>query len=295
MDLKNLRYFAEVTRHGGFLQASLQIHVSQPALSKAIQQLEEELGAVLLVRSRPGIPARLTPAGELVLHHARALLERSAQLREEVDRLNHLTSGVLRIGLPPLGSIEFIATVLTEFRNRFPRVQLQLLEQGGAELENAVRKGELELALSLRPQDQALDYTLLCEEPLVVALPLSHPLASRNEITPQDLEEQPWIQLEGASLLNRMLQEQIPRWRSTAPDITQSGNQDFCLSLVAAGAGLMVLPRLLAQHHIPPGVKTVPLTGSGLRWQLGIIWRKDAPLSVAAQKWMELTSTIERK
>ena len=129
MDLKNLRYFVEVTEHGSFSKASRTLHVTQSALSKAVQLLEEELGATLLVRSRPGVPSRLTPSGEVVFHHAKGLLSRSKQMLTDVNLLNSLVTGVLQLGLPPLGSTDQVAAVLTEFRRRFPQVELQLREQ----------------------------------------------------------------------------------------------------------------------------------------------------------------------
>ena len=180
MDLKSLRYFVEVAQHGGFLKTSSRIHVTQPALSRAVQQLEEELGARLLVRGRPSVPPSLTPSGELVFHHAKALLERSALMLTDVNRLNGLVTGTLHLGLPPLGGIDQVAAVLAEFRQRFPQVIVQLLEQGGLELEEAVRKGEVELAISLRPVGADLAWHPICEEPLVVVLPPRHPLANRS-------------------------------------------------------------------------------------------------------------------
>ncbi|MEJ2633108.1 MAG: LysR family transcriptional regulator, partial [Acidihalobacter sp.] len=285
MDLKNLRYFVEVAQYGGFLKASRCIHVTQPALSKAVQQLEEELGTLLLIRSRPGVPSRLTPSGELVFFHAKALLERSAQMLNDVSLLNGLATGTLRLGLPPLGSTDQVAMVLTEFQQRFPQVVVQLTEQGGLELEEAVRKGEVELAVSLRPIDADLAWSPICREPLVVMLPPRHPLTNRHRLTLSDLAQQPWIRLEGASILNRRIEECCSSININSLQVAQSANLAFCLSLVAANAGLMVLPRLLAQHHIPPGVETVPLECRELQWQLAVIWRKDAQLSVAAQKW----------
>ncbi|UTH74700.1 LysR family transcriptional regulator [Chromobacterium sp. IIBBL 290-4] len=286
-----MRYFVEVARHGGFLQASRRIHVSQPALSKAIQQLETELGARLLVRSRPGVPARLTPSGELALQHAKALLERSALMQAEVSLLNHQAAGVLRLGLPPLGGISQVAAALTEFQQRYPQVELQLLENGGAELEQAVRQGEAELAVSLQPDSDDLDWHPICAEPLLVALPAGHPLAGHRSLLLSDLAQQPWVRLHGASLLNRRIEQCCPDLDLRRQQVAQSANLAFCLSLIAAGAGLMVLPKPLAQHHIPLGVATVPLDCPQLRWQLAAIWRKDAALSAPARQWLALLAS----
>lgn len=291
MDLKNLRYFVEVTEHGSFSRASHTIHVTQSALSKAVQLLEEELGTTLLVRSRPGVPSRLTPSGEVVFRHAKGLLNRSKQMLTDVNLLNSLVTGVLRLGLPPLGSTDHIAVVLTEFRRRFPQVELQLREQGGQALEEAVRKGEIELAISLRPEGDDLAWLPICEEPLVVVLPPRHPLASRHRLTLPDLAHHPWVQLQGASILNHRIKLCCPALDVSRLQAAKSDNLAFCLSLVAANAGLMVLPRLLAQHHIPPGVEIVPLECAELQWQLVVIWRKNAQLSVAAQQWLELLAT----
>lgn len=295
MDLKNLRYFVGVIEYGSFLKASSRIHVTQPALSKAVQQLEDELGTTLLIRSRPGVPSQLTPAGELVFHHAKALLGRTTQMLTDINLLSGMTSGVLRIGLPPLGSTDQVAALISEFHQRFPQVELQLREQGGLELEEAVRKREVELAISLQPEDDDLAWHLICDEPLVVVLPPRHPLANNHQLTLTDLVQQPWVQLQGASILHRRIEKCCPDLHINGQQVAQSANLAFCLSLVAAGAGLMVLPRLMVQHHIPPGVEIVPLESPDIQWKLVVIWRKDAQLSIAAQKWLELLNGLPKQ
>jgi DNA-binding transcriptional LysR family regulator len=288
MDLKNLRYFVEVAEHGSFLKASSRLHVTQPALSKAVQQLEDELGSTLLIRSRPGVPAQLTPAGELVFQHAKAMLALSAKMLVDVGLLNGMPTGALCLGLPPLGSTDRVAAALTEFRQRFPRVDLRLHEHGGLDLEEAVRKGTVEVAISLRPEENDLAWQPICEESLVAVLPSRLSLAKHSSLTLRDLSREPWIRLQGASILNRRIDRCCEKLGIHGRQETESTNLAFCLSLVAASAGLMILPRLLTLQQLPAGVKTVPLECPDLNWQLVAIWRKDAQLSLAAQKWLDI-------
>ena len=102
MDIRQLRVFVEVVRHGGFSAAARVIHATQPTVSKAVALLEEEVGTPLLERDRNGV--RMTQAGEVVYRRAQAMLVERDDLRAELAELKGLHRGELRLGLPPLGS-----------------------------------------------------------------------------------------------------------------------------------------------------------------------------------------------
>lgn len=287
MNLRNLRYFVAVARHGSFQKAAPRIHLTQPALSKAIQQLEEELDATLLVRSRPGNPASLTPAGELVLRRAERLLSENAAMLDDLARLKRQPQGELRLGLPPLAGIPQVARLLQTFRARYPLVQLRLFERGGCEQEEAVLRGDIEVAICLQPQRPELDSLLICEHPLRFALPLSHPLAGRASLRPAEVADLPWIRLEGASQVNRMAADAWQQAGLVPETYADSGHLGLCLSLVAAGCGLLILP----EPWLPPhsaDIALVPCDDPALSWRLSLIWRRGAALSEPAERWRQL-------
>jgi len=290
MDLRVLRYLSEIVDSGSYARAAERVHVSQPALSKAVRQLEEELDVVLLERGRRGAGLRLTSAGEVVLRHARALLEGRERMELELAGLRGLKGGALHIGLPPLGSAEIFAPVIAAYRERYPDIELHLLERGGEELEQSVRSGELELAATILPVHDDLEVAFVRDDPLVVALPRHHALASRHQLTLNELVSTPFVMFEGGYVLNRLIHEACRDAGFRPREVARIGMPGFGVALVAAGAGLMLLPAVVAARHQVDGVVMVPLSSSSLRWRLVLIWRRGASLSFAAQAMLEMLS-----
>ena len=170
-----MRALVEVVRQGGFSQAAKTIHATQPTVSKAIKQLEDELGMPLL--DRQVYPPRLTEAGEIVYRRALSMLAERDDLRAELDALRGLQRGVLRLGLPRLGSSSLFAPLFARFRSRYPRIEISLVEHGSRRLEEMVMAGEIELAATLRPVPDNFDWQPVAREPLIALMPADHPRA----------------------------------------------------------------------------------------------------------------------
>jgi DNA-binding transcriptional LysR family regulator len=290
MDLRELKYFVEIVDSGSYARAAERVHVSQPALSKAIRQLEHELDVVLLERGRRGVGLRLTSAGEVVLRHARALLEGRERMEVELAGLRGLNGGTLHIGLPPLGSAEIFAPVIARYRERYPNIELHLLERGGEALEQSVRSGELELAATILPVHDDLEVAYVRDDPLVVALPRQHPLAVRKQLVLSELASTPFVMFEGGYVLNRLINDACHEAGFRPQEVARIGMPGFGVALVAAGAGLMLLPAVVAARHQVEGVVMVPLHSTSLRWRLVVIWRRGATLSFAAQAMLKMLS-----
>jgi DNA-binding transcriptional LysR family regulator len=149
MDFRTLRAFVEVVRQGGFSQAAKTVFATQSTVSKAVKQLEEEIGAPLL--ERMGHRTRLTDLGEVVYPRAVRLLADRSDLLAELDELRGLKRGRLRLGLPPVASSSIFAPLLARYRSHYPGIDVRLTEHGGDELMELVRSGDLELAATLIP------------------------------------------------------------------------------------------------------------------------------------------------
>lgn len=288
MDLRALRYFSEIVRYGSFGKAAEGIPLSQPALSKSIHLLEDELGVSLLERGRRGVGVKTTAAGEIVLRHARTMLQERDALVAELDSLRGLKQGKLQIGLPPLGSAEVFARFIADYRERYPAIEVQLREEGSEGLEQAVRSGEIEIAATLLPVRPDLHSLFVIKEPMMLAVPRHHPLARRKRIRIAELNGVPFIVLEGGFVLNRMVRDACAASGFSLLEAARSAQPDFALALVAAGVGVMCLPRLVAERHANDGVRLVQMEGSALDWQVALVWRKGTELSYAATAWLEL-------
>ncbi|MGE8680456.1 MAG: LysR family transcriptional regulator [Achromobacter marplatensis] len=287
MDLRPLRALVEVVRQGGFSQAAKTIYATQPTVSKAVRQLEDELGLPLL--DRQAQPVRLTEAGEIVYRRAVAMLAERDDLYAELDDLKGLKRGVLRLGLPPLGSSSLFAPMFARFRSRYPQIEISLVEHGSRRLEEMVMAGEIELAASLQPVPDNVEWQPVAREPLMALLPADHPFAHAESVGLADLRESPFILFETGFALNRILHDACQRAGFTPAIAARSGQIDFIVALVAAGLGVAFLPRLKARDALPAGVCRVPLRDPGTDWEMVLVWRRGGYLSHAAQAWLALT------
>jgi DNA-binding transcriptional LysR family regulator len=286
MELRTLRAFVEVVRQGTFSSAAKVVFASQSAVSKAVAQLEQELGVLLLKRT--GYSAAMTDAGKIVFRRATAILSQVDDLTTELGELNGLHRGTLRLGLPLVGAHLVFAGWLAEYRNRFPQIHVVLVERGTKRLEEMVLEDELDLAASLLPADERFDRLEVRREPLDVLIAADHPLANCPTLGFADLAQESFV-LYGAGFgLNTMI-VQACKASGFVPQIACHSSQvDLIIGLVAARLGIALIPRAMARLAIEPTVRLVPLDDPNFSWNLSLVWRRDSPLSHAARAWLSL-------
>ena len=288
MDLKVIRYFIEIVDAGGFGKASEKVHLTQPALSKAVRQLEQELDLTLLERGKRGTQVKLTPSGEVVYRHGKDLLAGRQRMLAELTAQRSLTAGELNLGLAPLGSAEIFAPIIAKYRQQYPQIDMHLLVRGGVEQTSAIQKGEIELATGIIDFDDGYDGIRVFNDPMVVVLPKENPLSTRQILSFSDLSADPQVMFETEYTLYQLVLNACRHAGFVPKNITRVSQADFGIALVAAGTGVMVLPRSIARRYSVPGVVNIPLASDELRWELSLFWRKDQVLSFAAQAMIAL-------
>ncbi len=294
MNLRTLRAFVEVVRQGGFSQAAEVVSLTQSTVSKAVKTLEDDLGTPLL--NRICHRSELTAAGAIVYRRALVLLAEHNDLIAEVNDLRGLKGGVLRIGLPPVASGVLFAAMFTEYRARYPNIEIQLIEHGARKLNECLKSGEVDLAalLKMKSFNEEFDYQDVRIEPLVVVMAENHPMAERNSVDIADLADTPFILFEEGFALNTMIQVACDR-KGVTPKVTaRSGQVDFIVDLVSAGLGVAFLPRMLAQKHYHGGIRLVALDEPDTDWYIALAWRKDAHLSPAAGAWLAVARAMRK-
>ena len=289
MEIRTLRAFVEVVRQGGFSQAAKAISATQSTISKAVKQLEDEIGAPLL--DRIGHRSRLTAAGEIVLHRAQRILTEREDLIAELGELRGLKRGTLRLGLPPVGSDVLFAPLFAIYSKRYPGIDIRLVEYGSDRLEEVLMSGEIELAASLLPVPDGFEWQEVKREPLTVLLAADHPLARRRSLDLAALREQPFILFESGFALNRIILDACHR-RGFEPNVAARSSQiDFIVALAATGMGIAFLPRMIAEQRKHRSVARVRLAETDTDWRIAMIWRRGAFLSHAARVWLDLVAT----
>ncbi|WP_112664299.1 LysR family transcriptional regulator [Microvirga flavescens] len=293
MELRTLRAFVEVVRQGGFSQAAKAVFATQPTVSKAVKQLEDELGVPLL--DRIGHRSEMTAAGEIVYRRALAILAERDDLIAELDELRGLKRGVLRLGLPPLGSSTLFAPLFAVYRSRYPGIEIRLVEHGSKRQEEILLAGEIDFAGSLLPVSDEFEAQAVRREPLMALLPSGHPVAKGRKISLADLAHIPFILFESGFALNKVILDACER-RGFAPDVAaRSGQIDFIVELVAAGLGVAFLPRMIAEQRAHPSVRRLLLDEPETDWHMALVWRRGAYLSHAARAWLALARDVHGK
>lgn len=290
MNLRTLRAFVEVVRQGSFSQAAEVVFATQSSVSKAVRTLEEELGTPLL--DRIGHRSQLTAAGEIAYRRALAILAERDSLIAELDELRGLKFGVLRIGLPPVGSGALFASLFAAFRGRYPDIDIQLVEHGSSRLKETLREGDVDLAALLAPVDADLECQEVRTEPLIVLMSKEHPAGAKEKLDLAGLADFPFILFEEGFALNPIILSACER-RGVKPKIAaRSAQIDFIVELVAVGLGIAFLPRMLAEKHQHPAIRQMPLDEPQTDWHMVLAWRRGSYLPPAARAWLALANDV---
>jgi DNA-binding transcriptional LysR family regulator len=288
MELRTLRAFVEVVRQGGFTQAAKKVFATQSTVSKAIKHLEDEIGVPLL--DRIGHRSKLTAAGEIVYQRALRMLAERNDLMTELDELRGLKRGTLRLGLPPVGSSTLFAPLFAAYHKRYPGVEIRLVEHGGERLEELLLSGEIELAASLLPVSDTMEWQAVRREPLTVLLSTNDELSRRRSVGLPAVKHLPFILFETGFALNRIILDACHRHGFEPNIVARSSQIDFIVELAAAGLGAAFLPRMIADRRKLPSVSRVLLVEPDTDWHIAMVWRRGAYLSQAARAWLDLVS-----
>ena len=253
MELRHLRYFQAVAEELSFSRAARRLRIAQPALSRAVQEMERELGTSLIERESRS--PRLTPAGEVLLRETGVLLQRFDEAIKRVSRTAKGEEGELRLGYigPPTRS--FLARLLKEYARRFPRVNVILEERTPERVWEMVSKGKLSIGLTrpvLAHDELGLQSLLLREEKFCAAVPRDHPWAKMASIPWKKLAGEPLVILarrEGASSHDAI--HAACAAAGFEPRLTHTPSLiGTILQYVEAGSGIGVVPESTMSKNI---------------------------------------------
>ncbi|WEG14759.1 LysR family transcriptional regulator [Pullulanibacillus sp. KACC 23026] len=291
MDIRHLIYFLEVAHRESFTKAANHLFVTQPTISKMVKNLEDEFGVELF--DRTGKRVQLTDAGHIILKHAEKIIHSFQNMTHALDDLRDLKTGSVRIGLPPMIGSRFFPKIIGGFREQFPGITIQLVENGAKKVEEEVGRGLLDIGVILLPTDEELfnTYSFVKEELRLIVHP-SHPLSGRKVVKLSELKEDPFILFrEDFALHDRIINACLSV--GFQPVIASESSQwDLISEMVAANLGIALLPETICAGLDPLRVKSMRLIDPIILWQLAIVWRKDHYLPFAAREWIRYNKTI---
>jgi DNA-binding transcriptional LysR family regulator len=279
-DLRHLRHFVAVAEHLHFGRAAAALHISQPPLSRSIQDLEARLGTTLLERSRRKV--ELTPAGVWYLEEARQVLGRLERAGRLVRERAAGGEGSLRIGFVTIADYSVLPQILARYKAAHPAVSLALRELVTEAQLEALGSGELDLGFVLPPlPSREIVSIVVNREPLVIALPARHRLARiKGALRVRALADEPFVMVPAnlARGLSDIVLGLCAR-AGFAPRIAQEAVQmQTVVSLVSSGLGVAIVPASLL-HLRRSGVVYRPVADSHPKIELRLAWRRDARLA----------------
>jgi DNA-binding transcriptional LysR family regulator len=284
MDLLLLRSFLTVAESGGVTAAATRLHITQPALSRRLQQLEEQLGAPLLDRGRKGV--QLTELGRLVQREGRLIVARYELLREQVRAHQQLEGGVLRIGGGATAVSFVLPAAIARFQAAYPSVRFQLREAGSSEVAGAVRAGQLEVGMVTLPvEGRELEVRPLMQDPIVLVARPDHPLASAGRIRARKLNGLPLVGFEGGSAIRQIIDTALRDAGVEMNIVMELRSILGILRMVASTGNLAFVSQVGMESN--PDVAQLAVRDLRIERQLAVVIRQGAHLSPAAAAFVD--------
>jgi LysR family transcriptional regulator, hydrogen peroxide-inducible genes activator len=280
MTLTELRYVVAVAREKHFGRAAEACFVSQPTLSVSIKKLEEELDVRIFERGANEVS--VTPIGAEIVRQAQAVIEQAAQIKETAKRRKDPLNGPLSLGVIYTIGPYLLPDLVRQAIERVPQMPLLLQENFTAKLLELLRSGELDAAIMAEPfPDTGLAIAPLYDEPFVVAVPKTHPLAKRKSVSAEELKTEKMLLLGTGHCFRDHVLEVCPEYAQFAPADAEGIRKTFEGSsletikyMVASGMGVTVVPQLSVPDEPQPHIAYVPFTRPAPTRRVVLAWRR---------------------
>ncbi|GAA3936943.1 LysR substrate-binding domain-containing protein [Microbacterium soli] len=278
MNLRDLSYLIAVAEERHFGRAAEACFVSQPTLSTQIRKLESELGVTLVERARGRV--LLTPVGEKIVERARAALGAVADMEALARAARDPEAGIVQLGVLPTSGPYLMPHVLRRVRERYPRVQLRLVEEKTDALLSRLRTGGLDAVICALPvEDAGLHVEPLFEEPFVLATPAGHRLAGKDDLGIADLAGEQLLLLEHGHCLRDQALDVCRMAGAAEKGQFQATSLETLREMVAVDVGgITLLPLLAVQPPVarPHSLRLTAFAGRAPARRMAMLWRASA-------------------
>ena len=283
MDMNIQKYlaFIKTVEYGSFTKAAEILNYSQSGISRMINDLEKEWNVSLLERNRTGV--KLTSDGMKILPIAQSVCNEFNRLQEQVDEINGLESGLIRIGTFSSVATHWLPKIIKEFQKDYPNIDYELLLGDYTEIEEWIKTGRVDLGFLRLPTTEEFETIFLEEDKLLVVLPENHPLAECDKFPVKALCDYPFMLLEKGAKAE--ISEIFER-NNITPNVHFTTWDDYAvMSMVEGGLGIAILPQLILRR-IPYKIVAKELDVPAYR-KIGIAYREKAKLPLAVKKFID--------
>ena len=302
MNLRELQYILKVAELRSITGAANELHISQPALSRYIHDVEAELGVKIFDRSTT--PISLTYAGECYTETARKILLEHDSLKREIRDITHHMAGRLRIWTSRDRASFMMPKLLPEFVARYPGIDTEIFTESGQKLREALKSGRIDILIlpETLPEDAStFESRLICTEELVLAakpgtVPTDSRISGRNAVKPEALGRMKFFLLFREHAI-RAFCDKFFRLHSIKPDIVMEFSSNItCYRMAAAGMGVAIIPELTAEMAgAGCEAETFSLGDEPVTWEVRAFFRKGAYLGEPENELIRMAREIFRR
>ncbi|NNP71640.1 LysR family transcriptional regulator [Acinetobacter defluvii] len=289
MDLKSLKIFVTIVQHQSFSLAAERLCLTQPSISKAISNLENELQSALFKKGEAGRKreVHLTYIGELIYQHALTMLEEQQKIYDTIQHVQYLKKGKLTIGLPPLGSVLF-SSLIALFHQQYPEVELKFLEVGATGVEEAIAAKTVDVGIllgNLRPNFSAIP---VLDSPMYLLSSKHSRWKNRINVDLIELKNESFLLYEDSFTLNKVIIDAAHSVGFDPHVVCKSGQWDFISKMVEFDMGLALLPKIYCDQLDVERFNMALLTEPNLHWTLRMAWNTSVAMSPATRAWLNI-------
>lgn len=263
MDIRELRYFVQIVRNQNYSNAAKQLYVSQPALSKIVKKLENEVGEMLLTRSTHQV--MLTDYGKIFYQRALITLQTFDSLKNVVKDTKEEKKGRIALGVTPMVGTLWLVDYIVDFCNSYPDIEISLNVSGTKMLQEQLLKGQLNLAIGIIDtsndveESSNIKKTILLEDKMYVCMNNKNVLSQKKSIFLKDLKQEEFNFYDSKSTLSSIITENCLREGFAPKIIFSSSNVDMIMQFTAHGKGICIVPRPYANRYKFPDLVKIPL------------------------------------
>ena len=302
MNIKQLKAFTEVATNLSFVEAATKLHLSQPALSLSIRNLEESLGGKLLSRTTRSLV--LTQEGKALLPVAKNILNQIDAAEREMKKRFSLELGHTSIAAMPSFAASVLPKIIKRFHSKYPHIKLSVEDVLSDTVIDMVSDDLVELGISFEPKHNSdLVFHPLYKDQFIVVLPPSHPLTQSHTISWDELLKFELITLQSPSSVRELIEETLSQHNMTLNPAFDAHQLATVIRMVRDSLGVAIVPALCKAQALEAGVVCRDINSPCIARRVGVISKPITSLSIAAKSMLEtiklysseLTRQIELK
>ncbi|MEC0305917.1 LysR family transcriptional regulator [Paenibacillus lautus] len=288
MSINKFKVLLKVVELGSLTKAAEVMGFTQSGVSHMINSLEDEFGFTLLVRNRSG--AKLTTNGEEILKTIREILKWNEHLEQQVASIHGIELGTIHIGTFTSVGVHWLPGIIQDFQRDYPHIEIRLVEGDYREIEDWIAEGKIDCGFLSLPTSDIFDVIPLHQDPMLVLLPMEHPLRSEDSITLSQIENEPFIMpSQGSDYdVNRMLEK-----ARIKPDIKYTLGDDYAImAMVEKGLGISILPELVLRGQ-QRNIRLIEMKEKSFR-SLGIAVNSMREISPATKRFLNYVKSYPK-